>query len=236
LLNSGKLSGLGYVYWKHVLSTLRDVIPVYDRVNKIISLGQDNSYRYLGISKNVRESDLILDAGSGFGNMSSMTQKIISNNVKIIMYDPLIEMLKNSRKHLVVDSLSCGIFENIPFKDETFDIVMCGYSLRDAINLENAISEIHRILKTDGKFIIVDLGKPDNKIIRLGVSIYLKYILKILAYLVARENGLKFKTLYGTYIRWPENRILNSMLKKKFSDVKYIKKMIGGSIIVSSIK
>ena len=236
MLNSGKLSGLGHVYWKHVLSILRDVIPVYDRVNKIISLGQDNSYRYLGISKNVKENDVILDAGSGFGNMSLMTQKIISKNVRIIMYDPLMEMLQNSRKHLVVDLLSCGIFENIPFKDETFDIVMCGYSLRDAINLENAISEIHRILKKDGKFIIVDLGKPDNKLIRFGVSIYLKYILKILAYVVARENGLKFKTLYGTYIRWPENRILNSMLKKKFSDVKYIKKMIGGSIIVSSIK
>jgi demethylmenaquinone methyltransferase/2-methoxy-6-polyprenyl-1,4-benzoquinol methylase len=230
------LSGLGQEYWKHVLATLREVIPVYNRVNKIISLGQDNSYRYLGISKNVRESDIILDAGSGFGNMSLMAQKIISNNVRIIMYDPLIEMLQNSRKRLVVDSLSCGIFENIPFKDETFDIVMCGYSLRDAIYLENAISEIHRILKKDGRFIIVDLGKPDNKIIRFGVSVYLKYILKILAYLVAREHGLKFKTLYGTYIRWPENKILYSMLKKKFSDVRYKKKMIGGSIIVSSIK
>jgi demethylmenaquinone methyltransferase/2-methoxy-6-polyprenyl-1,4-benzoquinol methylase len=230
------VSGLGYVYWKHVLSILRDVIPVYDRVNKIISLGQDNSYRYLGISKNVRESDIILDAGSGFGNMSLMTQKIISKRVKIIMYDPLIEMLQNSRKHIVVDSLSCGIFENIPFKDGTFDIVMCGYSLRDAIKLENAICEIHRILKKGGIFIIVDLGKPDNKIIRFGVSIYLKYILKMLAYLVAREKGLKFKTLYGTYTRWPENRILYSMLKKKFSDVQYTKKMIGGSIIVSSIK
>ncbi|HJU60194.1 MAG TPA: class I SAM-dependent methyltransferase [Nitrososphaeraceae archaeon] len=230
------MSGLGYLYWKQVLSTLRDIIPIYDKVNRVISFGKDDSYRYLGISENVRPGDLVLDAGSGFGNMSLIIQKIIPNNIRIIMYDPLLEMLKNSREHIIVESLSCGIFENIPFKDNSFDIVMCGYSLRDAINLETAISEIYRILKKGGRFIIVDLGKPDKKIIRLAVSIYLKYILKIFAYFIAGENGLKFKTLYGTYTKWPENQILYSLLKKNFSNVKFRKKMMGGSIIISSIK
>ena len=230
------MSGLGYLYWKQVLSTLRDIIPVYDKVNRVISLGKDDYYRYLGISENVKAGDLVLDAGSGFGNMSLMTQKITANDIKIIMYDPLLEMLQNSREYVTVESLSCGIFENIPFKDNSFDIVMCGYSLRDAINLEIAISEIHRILKKGGIFIIVDLGKPDNKIIRLGVTIYLKYILNIFAYVIAGENGLKFKALYGTYTKWPNNQMLYSLLKKNFSNIKYIKKMMGGSIIVSSIK
>lgn len=153
------MSGLGFIYWKQVTSTLRDIIPIYDKVNKAISLGKDDYYRYLGIRENVKPGDLILDAGSGFGNMSLMTQKITANTVRIIMYDPLVEMLKNSRDHLIVESLSCGIFENIPFKNNSFDIVMCGYSLRDAINLEMAILEINRILKKGGKFVIVDLGK-----------------------------------------------------------------------------
>jgi demethylmenaquinone methyltransferase/2-methoxy-6-polyprenyl-1,4-benzoquinol methylase len=165
-----------------------------------------------------------------------MTQKITANEIRIIMYDPLLEMLQNSREYIIVESLSCGIFENIPFKDNSFDIVMCGYSLRDAIDLEKAVYEIHRILKKGGRFIIVDLGKPDKKIIRMGVSIYLKYILKIFAYIVAGKNGLKFKTLYGTYTKWPENHILYSRLKKNFSNVKFKKKMMGGSVVISATK
>jgi demethylmenaquinone methyltransferase / 2-methoxy-6-polyprenyl-1,4-benzoquinol methylase len=113
---------------------------------------------------------------------------------------------------------------------------MCGDSLRDAINLEIAVSEIHRILKKGGRFIIVDLGKPDTKLLRFAVSLYLKYILKIFAYIVAGESGLKFKALYGTYKKWPQNKILYSLLKKNFADVNFKKKMMGGSIIVSSIK
>jgi demethylmenaquinone methyltransferase / 2-methoxy-6-polyprenyl-1,4-benzoquinol methylase len=229
--------GLGASYWKQVISTLRDIIPVYDKVNRVISLGKDELYRYEGINGNIKSGDLVLDAGSGFGNMSLTTFKITTAaEVKIVIYDPIFEMLQSSRQRLVVELISSGIFEHMPFKDNTFDVVMCGYSLRDAINLEIAVSEIHRILKKNGRFLIVDLGKPDNKLIRLGVSIYLKYIIKIFAYVIARQTGLKFQTLYGTFIKWPQNNTLNLLLKKQFSEVEFKTKLMGGSIIVSSTK
>jgi demethylmenaquinone methyltransferase / 2-methoxy-6-polyprenyl-1,4-benzoquinol methylase len=228
--------GLGFSYWKQVISTLRDIIPVYDKVNRVISLGKDELYRYEGISGNVKSGDLVLDAGSGFGNMALTTFKIPADDVRIVIYDPIFEMLQSSRQRLVVELISSGIFEHMPFKDNTFDVVMCGYSLRDAINLESAVSEIHRILKKNGRFLIVDLGKPDNKLIRLGVSIYLKYIIKIFAYVIARQTGLKFQTLYGTFLKWPQNNTLNLLLKKQFSQVDFRTKLMGGSIIVSSTK
>ena len=229
--------GLGASYWKQVISTLRDIIPVYDKVNRVISLGKDELYRYEGINGNIKSGDLVLDAGSGFGNMSLTTFKVpTAAEVRIVIYDPIFEMLQSSRQRLVVELISSGIFEHMPFKDNTFDVVMCGYSLRDAINLEIAVSEIHRILKKNGRFLIVDLGKPDNKLIRLGVSIYLKYIIKIFAYLIARQTGLKFQTLYGTFLKWPQNHTLNLLLKKQFSQVNFKTKLMGGSIIVSSTK
>jgi len=228
--------GLGFSYWKQVISTLRDIIPVYDKVNRVISLGKDELYRYEGISGNIKSGDLVLDAGSGFGNMALTTFKIPADDVRIVIYDPIFEMLQSSRQRLIVEFISSGIFEHMPFKDNTFDVVMCGYSLRDSINLEIAVSEIHRILKKNGRFLIVDLGKPDNKIIRLGVSIYLKYIIKIFAYIIAKRAGLKFQTLYGTFLKWPQNKTLNLVLKKQFSQVDFRTKLMGGSIIVSSIK
>ncbi|HEY6658111.1 MAG TPA: class I SAM-dependent methyltransferase [Nitrososphaeraceae archaeon] len=229
--------GLGASYWKQVISTLRDIIPVYDKVNRVISLGKDELYRYEGINGNIKSGDLVLDAGSGFGNMSLTTFKVTTAaEVRIVIYDPIFEMLQRSRQQLVVELISSGIFEHMPFKDNTFDVVMCGYSLRDAINLEIAVSEIHRVLKKNGRFLIVDLGKPDNTLIRLGVSIYLKYIIKIFAYVIARQTGLKFQTLYGTFLKWPQNNTLNLLLKKQFSQVDFRTKLMGGSIIVSSTK
>ena len=232
------MAGLGEEYWREVIAVLRGIIPVYDKVNNAISLGKDNIFRTIGIKNGIIKGDKILDAGSGFGNMTRIALEHTNHEVEIIMMDPILEMLRYSTKFKSKSIILkySGIFESIPFKDNTFDVVMCGYSLRDAIELEKAITEFHRILKNGGRFIIIDLGKPDNVLIRFGVVLYLKYILKILAYIVAGKKGLQFKTLYGTFLKWPQNKKMFQLLSNKFKKVEFIKKLNGGSIIAISTK
>jgi len=228
--------GLGS-YWGEVLDVLEKIIPVYDKVNSLISLGRDSEFRQRGIRGRVHPGDAILDAGSGFGNMSKTASKICNDDISITLYDPLRPMLKNtSRLFSTTPVLTCGVFEHIPFRDEKFDAVLTGYSLRDAINLRIAISEIHRVLKKDGRFVIVDLGKPDNPIIRAGVSFYLRAVLPILAVIGGGRLGLKFATLYGTYKLWPQNKKLESLLLERFSRVEFEKGMLGGAIMVAAYK
>ncbi len=228
--------GLGS-YWGEVLDVLEKIIPVYDKVNSMISLGRDSEFRQRGIKGRVHPGDHILDAGSGFGNMSKTASRICDDNVNITLYDPLRPMLKNtSRLFSTTPVLTCGVFEHIPFRDEKFDAVLTGYSLRDAINLRIAISEIHRVLKKDGRFVIVDLGKPDNPVIRAGVSFYLRAVLPILAVIGGGRLGLKFATLYGTYKLWPQNKKLESLLLERFSRVEFEKGMLGGAIMVAAYK
>jgi demethylmenaquinone methyltransferase/2-methoxy-6-polyprenyl-1,4-benzoquinol methylase len=228
--------GLGS-YWGEVIDVLRDIIPVYDKVNSYISLGKDKEHRIRGIKGRVKSGDFVLDAGSGFGNMSKTAVDVSGGKIHITLYDPLVPMLLQTSKFFdEKPDLTSGVFEHIPFQNEEFDAVLCGYSLRDAINLRIAISEIHRVLKKGGRFVIVDLGKPDNPIIRLGVSFYLRVILPIIALIAGGRLGLKFATLYGTYKRWPQNKKLESLLLEKFSRVEFEKDMMGGAIMVAAYK
>lgn len=215
------------------------IIPQYDKVNRAISFGRDNDFRLKSIRDRIFPGDTILDAGSGFGNMTNLVLSEVRDSTKVIMYDPILDMLTNAKKffsHDMLQYVTSGVFEYLPFQNNVFDVVMYGYSLRDSIELKQAIAEAYRVLKLGGRIIIVDIGKPDNIIIRAGVSFYLKYILKVLAFAAAGKSGLKFKTLYGTYIRWPRNSELNALLCEKFSSVKFDKVMMGGAIIVSAYK
>ncbi len=232
------MSGLGSRYWPEVIEVLRAIVPVYDRVNRVISLGKDEEYRKHAIEGRVMPGNVVLDAGSGYGNMSRAALAEAGGNAQIVMYDPIREMLANVRSYFgqAHPTLSSGIFEDMPFRDNTFDAVMCGYSLRDAIDLKKAISEMHRVLKPGGRLIIVDLGKPDNAFKRWMVATYLKHFLGISAYFVAGRAGLKFKTLYGTFVRWPRNSDLEEMLKVKFSKVIFDKGMLEGAIMVAAYK
>ena len=169
--------------------------------------------------------------------MSKTALDIANGDISIMLYDPLLPMIKNAdRLFEEKPEAACGVFEHVPFKDEQFDAILSGYSLRDAISLKIAISEMHRILKKDGKWIIVDLGKPDNPITRFGVSFYLKIILPIVAYAAGGKLGLKFATLYGTYKVWPKNKKLESLLLEKFSRIEFDKDLMGGAIMVAAYK
>ncbi|MCD6037713.1 MAG: ubiE1 [Nitrososphaeraceae archaeon] len=199
------MSGLGRVYWKEVIEVLRMIIPQYDKVNRAISFGRDNDFRLKSIRDRIFPGDTILDAGSGFGNMTNLVLSEVRDSTKVIMYDPILDMLTNAKKffsHDMLQYVTSGVFEYLPFQNNVFDVVMYGYSLRDSIEL----------------------------------NFYLKYILKVLAFAAAGKSGLKFKTLYGTYIRWPRNSELNALLCEKFSSVKFDKAMMGGAIIVSAYK
>lgn len=234
------MSGLGKTYWPEIISTLRRIIPIYNRVNRVISLGKDADYRRMCLNKQLRFGDRILDAGSGFGNMSKLARIEMNGNIEVILYDPIIEMLQVGRslddKSDLSIELSSGVFEYLPFKNNIFDAVLCGYSLRDAIHLKDAIAEFHRILKPNGRLLIVDLGKPDQILLDALVRIYLKYVLGFLAFAIAGSKGLGFRALYGTYKRWPKNSELRKMLEMEFSEVKFRKYMMGGAIIIAARK
>jgi len=125
--------------------------------------------------------------------------------------------------------------------NNTVDNIIKSYSPKDEL-LFSAIGGIGEIgmnfyiYGTQGKWIIVDLGKPDELIVRFGVSFYLRLILPIVAYAAGGRLGLKFATLYRTYRLWPENKKLESMLLEKFTSVEFEKAMMGGAIMVAAYK
>ena len=228
--------GLGRSYWYEIIDVLKAIIPVYDQVNHAISLGKDAEYRERGIRNRIQSGDLVLDAGSGYGNMSKEAVRQC-NDLQIAMLDPIPEMLTRAkgefhRKNLLVS----GVFEYLPFNDNTFDAVLCGYSFRDAISIRNAIAEFQRVLKANGRLVIVDIGKPDNAFCRAGVSFYLRYIIGILAFFAAGSIGLKFRAIYGTYKMLPKNSELKRMLREKFSKVEFETRMMGGAVIGAAYK
>ncbi len=229
------MTGLGG-YWAEVMGVLREIIPVYDKVNRYISLGKDSEHRRKGIGGRVRPGDRVLDAGSGFGNMSR-TAMDMYDGLDITMCDPLVPMLNNTGALFGgTPARSCGVFEHIPFRDGAFDAVLCGYSLRDAMDLGAAISELHRVLADGGRLVIVDLGKPDGALARAAVSLYLRLALPAIALLAGGRLGLKFGALYGTFRRWPQNSELEGMLLARFSRVEFEKDLMGGAIMVAAYK
>ena len=56
-----------------------------------------------------------------------------------------------------------GDAQQMPFRDESFDIVTVGYGLRNLADWQRGISEMRRVAKRGGRLLVLDFGKPQNR-------------------------------------------------------------------------
>ena len=143
----------------------------YDFVNSLTTLGFDKSWRKQAAKK--LNPGSVLDLGSGTG--ASYTDLI---NFDVTALDPDEQMLSlnNFEKKVV------GKGEELPFKENSFDNVLCCFVWRNVADTEKALSEVYRVLKPGGKFILLDMTRPKNS--------FLKIIHKIGTYILLHFVGL----------------------------------------------
>lgn len=196
--------------WVTVQRALEQVIPVYDRTNRYISLGTDLDIRKKGLSMldavlSSEREPIILDLGAGPGKMTQLL------GLPTVMVDALAPMMKVAGKRNSGSQGLLAVFENLPFRKGSIDGSMAGFAIRDARNLPRALSEISSVLKDGGHFLIVDLSKPDSRL-KSGLNAsYWRLFAPLLATIAAGRLGLKFGALSKTYSRLPKDSVFRRL-------------------------
>lgn len=126
-----------------------DIARNYDRINRILSLGQDQNWRRRAVDQ--LPSGRLLDLGGGTGAAND-----IFDRFDVVALDPAPQMLSlNAAPRRVV-----AVGEALPFRAGTFDSVFSAYVVRNLDSVPGTLSEIYRVLRPGGRAGIVDLGRP----------------------------------------------------------------------------
>ena len=166
----------------------------YDFINSLTTLGFDKSWRKLAAEK--LNPGSVLDLGSGTGASYS---DLINFDVTALDPDEQMLSLNNFEKKVV------GKGEELPFKENSFDNVLCCFVWRNVADTEKALSEVYRVLKPGGKFILLDMTRPKNS--------FLKLIHKIGTYILLHFVGLitlnlkEYSFLYKSLDFYPQPEV-----------------------------
>ncbi len=230
-MHKGSMStGLGDM-WEQVLKALRDVQPRYEWFNNFMSLGLVGRYRAEVIARLSGVDGVILDAGSGPGTMSRLLMRHRgSARTILVMLDPLREMLRAAPSGDFGVERVQGVFEKLPFRDRVFNCIITAFSLRDARDMELAISEFHRVLRVGGIYALLDIGKPRFPPLKAATAIYFGGIVPLMAALVWRSRWRSYTLILPTYLRLPRNDELAKRIAELIGPVA-VKEHIGGVVL-----
>ena len=166
-----------------------EAAPDYDWVSSMMSFGRDRIYRRdalrrAGLTPGMR----LLDVASGTGLMIKAALELGVAPAQVTGVDPSQGMLAENRKRNPVKLLE-GTGENLPCPDSVFDFLCMGYALRHVEDLGKLFDEFKRVLKPDGKILILEITRPTNPVALPLIRFYMQQLVPRIGWLRRRNNS-----------------------------------------------
>lgn len=226
---------------EQVATMFNNISKKYDFLNHFLSLGIDIIWRKKSI-KLLRELQpkIILDIATGTGDFA--IEALSLNPTKIIGIDISEGMLavgKEKMKQKGVDhiiELQLGDSENLSFDSNYFDAYTVGFGVRNFENLEKGLSEMLRVLKPNGRAVILEFSKPKAFPVKQLYHFYFNRILPTIGNLISKDNAA-YTYLPESVNAFPEGDEFVQILNKLgYKNVQAIPLMFGISSIYTATK
>ena len=190
----------------------------YDFLNRMMTLGIDMKWRKK-VVQIVKEKnpETILDIATGTGDFAIMLSKL--NPKKIVgldlskgMLEIGIEKVKKKKLDNLIEMV-LGDSENLPFEDNSFDAITVGFGVRNFEDLDKGLQEIHRVLKPNGIFVVLETSQPNNYLIKKLFNFYSKYIIPTIGKLFSKDKKA-YTYLPESAAAFPYGVMFNNILEK----------------------
>jgi demethylmenaquinone methyltransferase/2-methoxy-6-polyprenyl-1,4-benzoquinol methylase len=219
---TGRLSPEG------VESMFDRIAPVYDAMNRAMTMGLDRRWRRLTAEAVVSTGDRVLDACCGTGELALAGRRLVGPDGSATGLDFSEEMLKRARRKSDEVEWIRGDLLSLPFANETFDAATVGFGVRNVDDLDRALRELRRVLKPGGRLAILEIVRP-----RGPLGVFFRAWFDGLVPIVGKvlPGGAAYSYLPASVRRFPGPEELGERVRAAgFDPVAH--RLLGGGIVV----
>lgn len=171
------------------------IVPTYDLLNHLLSLGQDHFWRRRAAEMLDRKAELrVADLATGTGDLLIALLRRRPGMARAAGVDISERMLARCREKLRKHGLDDRIdlwradASTTPFPDGTFDVVTMAFGIRNTSDAGTTLKEIRRILRPGGIALILEFSLPTNRILKWCHLKYLRFAVPFLGALVSGDH------------------------------------------------
>ena len=217
---------------KKATKVFNDVFNKYDLMNDIMSLGIHRVWKKKMIDwMNPQKGDYLIDMASGTGDIPKAFLERTEFLGKVACVEPNKLMMSEGKKKLKnFENIIWyhSLAEKLPFDNETFDIYSVSFGIRNFADINSAVKEARRVLKTGGRILCLEFSKIDNEFLNKFYKLYSKSIPVIGKYVVGNSEPYEYltKTIEDFY---NQEELSNILRKNGFENVEF--RNLSGGIV-----
>ncbi len=188
-----------------VRSMFDNVAARYDLTNDVLSLGQDRYWRREVVRAiAARPGHRVLDLAAGTGTSALPFAR---SGATVVPSDFSLGMLREGRRRFPQLPFVAGDATSLPFADDSFDAVTISFGLRNVVDVDRALAEMHRVTKPGGRLVVCEFSHPTWSPFR---TLYVEYLMRALPPLARRVSSAPeaYEYLAESIRAWPTQREL----------------------------
>lgn len=205
----------------------------YDIVNDIQSLGAHRRWkRRVAALAKVRSGEQSLDVCCGTGDISFELAKCGAAVTGLDFSEAMLGVADKRRQSSSNPKFIQGDAQQTPFASGTFDSVTAGFGLRNLASWEAGLDEMVRVAKPGARLIVLDFGKPDNRLWRWIYFTYLKLLVPVLGLLVCGKPSA-YAYIIESLRNYPAQRGVEERMRQLGLVNVRIDNFIGGAMSIN---
>ena len=133
------------------------IAPVYDPMNRAMTVGLDRRWRRLAAESVVHPGDRVLDACCGTGDLALAARRAGGAVTGVEFSERMLARAaaKSTEVEWVLGDLLA-----LPFADESFDAATIGFGIRNVADLDAGLRELARVLAPGGRLACLEITRP----------------------------------------------------------------------------
>ena len=201
----------------------------YDLMNRLMTFGMDRFWRrFLVEAADLPDGGRLLDVGTGTGDIVFEALRT-DPSLKVIGADLTLEMIKQGAMRPEEQKVGWCLSDalDLPFADSTFDSVTSGYLIRNVMEAGKAFQEQMRVVKPGGRVVCLDTSPVPKNILKPFILFYLKTVIPVLGYLIARDAKAYRYLPESTQAFMEPETLASVMISVGLQDVSFRRFMFG---------
>jgi demethylmenaquinone methyltransferase/2-methoxy-6-polyprenyl-1,4-benzoquinol methylase len=207
-----------------VRSMFDRIAPVYDAMNRAMTMGLDRKWRRLTAEAVVRPGDRVLDACCGTGDLALADARA---GGRVTGVDFSEEMLARAERKAPEFQWVRADAAALPFDDESFDVVTVGFGIRNLADLEAGLAELARVLAPGGRLGCLEITRPRG-VLRPFFRLWFDGLVPVAGRFL--RGGAAYSYLPASVRRFPgPEDLADAMRRAGFTGVGW--RLLGGGIV-----